>query len=80
MQVRVQTLTANVTAINGNTVNEGLVDFTINGTDAGTSPVTDDAATLDWTIPQIGTLELTLSSLITMEREPTMLIQQTTAH
>ena len=46
-----ETLTANVTAINGNTVNEGLVDFTVNGIDAGTAPITDDAATLDWTIP-----------------------------
>ena len=51
MQVRNLTLTANVTAINGQTLNDGQVTFTVNGIDAGTSPVTNGTGTLNYLIP-----------------------------
>ncbi len=45
------TLTAQVTNTYGNPVNNGQVTFTINGTNQGTVPVINGAATTTWQIP-----------------------------
>jgi uncharacterized repeat protein (TIGR01451 family) len=44
-------LTATVEDNDGNPVNEGQIQFTVNGTNAGTVNVNNGQATLNWTIP-----------------------------